>query len=85
MLEAVDSWEIASFYDADCTTSGIPIIIYPAANEIEAIKRASGINRLLIQECGDAKPPTYSMKRVPLGGNRNVADQQQVNALLSRF
>ena len=85
MLEAVDSTDNCLLCNIDYTTSGVPVIIYPAANEIEVIKHASGFNRLLIQEYGESTPPTYSMKRVPLGGNRNAADQQHVNALLSRF
>jgi hypothetical protein len=38
-----------------------------------------------MQEYGDTVPPTYLMKKVPLGGARSAVDQQQVNALLSRF
>ena len=39
-----------------------------------------------MQDYGDTtSPTTYSMKRAPLSGARSTVDQQQLNALLSRF
>ena len=37
MLEAVDSTDNCLLCNTDYTTSGVPVIIYPAANEIEEI------------------------------------------------
>ena len=36
-------------------------------------------------EFNGTTPPTYSMKQVPIGGERNIEKRQQVNALLTRL
>ena len=86
ILEAVDDKGNCLPCDAHFTTSaGMPVIIYPASNEIDAINCAANFNQIFMQEYGDTAPPTYAMKRVPLHRKQSIADEKQVNALLSRF
>jgi hypothetical protein len=85
MMGATDATGNRLLCDADYTSMGVPIIIYPTAHEVLALQRACEFNDLILQEFQGVAPPTYSMNQVPIGGARTVEEKKQVHALLTRF
>lgn len=85
LLKSVDSTGNCVMCNADYTPGGIRVIIFPAANEVAAIKRANKFNELLVKEFAEEQPPLYSLKQVPLGSATSAEDKKQVSALLQGF
>jgi len=85
MMGAIDTTGNCLLCDADYTSMGVPIIIYPTAHEVLALQQAQEFNNLILQEFQGVAPPAYLMKQVLNGGAQTVEEKKQVNALLTRF